>query len=174
VCSSRWHHLNPARSAGLVATARLLLDAGADPNTTAGRTARAGRCSPLYAAAGLANHLALAELLLDRGADPDTPSALFHTAFHPDHTCLRLLLDHGARAEGTDALGAAISVADTEAVRLLLDASVDPRVPIPADASADHDDREPATAPLRAAIQERGGAAMIELLLRPRSGPQHR
>jgi hypothetical protein len=165
VCSSRWHQLDPSRSAGLVESARLLLDAGADPNTAVDQSAWVGHCSPLYAAAGLANHLALAQLLLDRGADPDTPSALFHTAFHPDHACLRLLLDHGARAEGTDALGAAISVTDIEAVRLLLDAGIDPRVPIPADASADADDQDDATSPLRAAIQGRCDAEMIKLLL---------
>jgi len=31
VCASRWHQLDPARSDGLVAVARLLLDSGADP-----------------------------------------------------------------------------------------------------------------------------------------------
>jgi ankyrin repeat protein len=164
VCSSRWHQIEPSRSAGLVEVARLLLDAGADPNTAVGRSRLAGRCSALYAAAGLANHYALAELLLERGADPDTPSALYHTAFHPDHACLRLLLEHGAREEGTDALGAAISVSDIEAVRLLLDAGVDPRVPIPADAVAEADEQA-AIAPLRAAVESRSAPEMIELLL---------
>jgi ankyrin repeat protein len=165
VCSSRWHQIEPSRSAGLVEAARLLLDAGADPNTAVGRSARAGHCSALYAAAGLANHPVLAGLLLERGADPDTPSALYHAAFHRDHACLRLLLEHGARDEGTYTLGAAISVADTEAVRLLLDAGVDPRAPIPADALAEADDQDAAIAPVRAAIQWRGDAEMIELLL---------
>jgi ankyrin repeat protein len=165
VCSSRWHQIDPTRSAGLVEAARLLLDAGADPNTAVGRSPRAGHCSALYAAAGLANHPALARLLLDRGADPDTPSALYHTAFHRDHACLRLLLEHGARDEGTHTLGAAISVADTEAVRLLLDAGVDPQVPIPEDAFAAADDQEATIAPVRAAILWRADAEMIELLL---------
>src|SRR5215472_15445498 len=31
VCGSRWHLLDPARADGLLAVARLLLDAGADP-----------------------------------------------------------------------------------------------------------------------------------------------
>jgi ankyrin repeat protein len=165
VCSSRWHQIDPRRSAGLVEVARLLLDAGADPNTAVDQSPQAGHCSPLYAAAGLANHYALAELLLARGADPDTPSALYHTAFHPDHACLRLLLEHGARDEGTDTLGAAISVGDTEAVRLLLDAGVDPRVPIPQDAVDEADDQPAAIPPLRAAIQGRCDPEMIELLL---------
>jgi ankyrin repeat protein len=165
VCNSRWHQIDPGRSAGLVEVARLLLDAGADPNTAVGRSPLAGHCSALYAAAGLANHYALAALLLDRGADPDTPSALYHTAFHPDHACLRLLLEHGSRDEGTYTLGAAISVGDTEAVRLLLAAGVDPRVPIPEDAFAEADDQAPPIPPVRAAIQWRGDPEMIELLL---------
>lgn len=165
VCSSRWHQIDPSRSAGLVEAARLLLDAGADPNTAIGRSPQAGHCSALYAAAGLTNHPALAGLLLERGADPDTPPALYHTAFHRDHACLRLLLERGARNEGTNTLGAAISVADTEAVRLLLDAGVDPHVPIPEDAFAEADDKEATIAPVRAAIQWRGDAEMIELVL---------
>ncbi len=32
VCASCWHQLDPGRADGLAATARLLLDAGADPN----------------------------------------------------------------------------------------------------------------------------------------------
>jgi hypothetical protein len=31
VCASHWHYLDPGRAEGLAATARLLLDAGADP-----------------------------------------------------------------------------------------------------------------------------------------------
>jgi len=32
VCASRWYRLDPGRTAGLAEAARLLLDAGADPN----------------------------------------------------------------------------------------------------------------------------------------------
>ncbi len=165
VCSSRWHRIEPARAGGLVETAELLLEAGADPNTAVGASARAGRCSALYAAAGLANHPALARLLLDRGADPDTPSALYHTAFHPDHACLRLLLDRGARTEGVYTLGAAISVADTGAIRLLVEAGIDPRPPIPADAFAEAGEDQPPIPPVRAAVAWRCDAEAIELLL---------
>jgi hypothetical protein len=34
--ASRWHRLDPARAEGLLAVARLLLDAGADPNASTG------------------------------------------------------------------------------------------------------------------------------------------
>ena len=165
VCSSRWHRIDPSRSAGLVTSARVLLDAGADPNTNVDRSAIAGHCSPLYAAAGLANHPELASLLLERGANPDTPSALYHTVFHRDHVCLRLLLEHGARAEGLAALGAAISGADTEAVRILLDAGVDPRLPIPAEALGEAHEHAAPVAAVQAAIKWRGDADMVDLLL---------
>jgi ankyrin repeat protein len=170
VCSSRWHRIDPARSAGLVASARILLEAGADPNTNVDRSAFAGHCSPLYAAAGLANHTELASLLLEYGADPDTPSALYHAVFHRDHACLRLLLDHGARTEGPAALGAAIAGSDTEAVRMLLDAGVDPREPIPDDAlgeTHEHETHEHAApvAAVAAAIKGHGDADMVDLLL---------
>ena len=39
-CASRWHRLDPARADGLLAVARLLLDAGADPNGSAAGPAR--------------------------------------------------------------------------------------------------------------------------------------
>ena len=152
-CSSHWHQIDPARSAGLVAVAELLLNAGADPNTAVDGSARGGRCAALYAAAGLANHHALATLLLQRGADPDTPAALYHTVFHPDHACLRLLLQHGARAEGAAALGAAISIADTTAIRLLLEAGVDPGQPIPADALGEVGHAQRPVPAVRAALQ---------------------
>ncbi len=164
-CSSRWHRIDPARSAGLVAVAELLLDAGADPNTAAAGSAPGGRCAALYAAAGLANHAALATLLLDRGADPDTPGALYHTVFHPDHACLRLLLERGARADGVAALGAAISVADTAAIRLLLDAGVDPGQPIPADALGEAGHGQPPIPAIRAALQGHCDTEAIDLLL---------
>lgn len=166
-CGSRWHHLDPRRAAGLVQVARLLLDAGADPNSTTATDHRPS-CSALYAAAGLANHPALAALLLERGADPDTRSALYHAAFHPDQLCLRLLLDHGARREGTVALGAAISVANTETVRLLVDAGVSVREPIPGDALGETADDAP---PVRAALEFRCPPELIELLLNHGADP---
>src|SRR5262249_49896030 len=49
VCSSRWHHFDPARTDGLVAVAELLLDAGAD------LTANRRGWSPLGCAAAAAS-----------------------------------------------------------------------------------------------------------------------
>src|SRR5690348_2736626 len=69
VCGWRWHRLDPGGAGGLVAVARLLLDAGADPATrTSGQ--RAGWTPLRCAVAGAANP-EITHLLLDRGATPD-------------------------------------------------------------------------------------------------------
>ena len=170
-CNSRWHQIEPRRSAGIVEVARVLLDAGASPDTAIGRAPRPGHCSALYAAAGLVNHAALAQLLLDRGADPDTPAALYHSAFHRDHQTLRLLLERGARAEGPDALAAAISVNDPEAVRLLLVAGTDPREPLPAGALGESYEGRPPIPPVYAAVEFDCGLDLIQALLEGGADP---
>ncbi|MGH2351479.1 MAG: ankyrin repeat domain-containing protein, partial [Chloroflexota bacterium] len=165
VCNSRWHQFEPSRGPGLCEVAEVLLDSGADPDTAVGQVPRPGHCSALYAAAGLANHPALAELLLKRGADPDTPAALYHTAFHRDHVCLRLLLEHGAQTEGGDALAAAISVNDIDAVRLLLDAGIDPARPLPPQALGESYAPEPLVGAVHAAVELQCDLELIGLLL---------
>jgi ankyrin repeat protein len=174
VCNSRWHQLEPARGRDLCEVADVLMDAGASPDTAVGRPPAWGHCSALYAAAGLANHPALAELLLKRGADPDTPAALYHTAFHRDHVCLRLLLDHGARAEGPDALAAAISVDDVEAVRLLLDAGVDAGRPLPPQALGESYAPEPPVGPVHAAVELQASTELVAVLLEGGADPDAR
>jgi ankyrin repeat protein len=126
-CHSCWHRIDPARGEGMVEVARLLLDAGASPDSTNGRPARRGYRSALYAAAGIANNPGLTRLLLERGANPDDDESVYHSVFHPDHACLRLLVAHGARVEGTNALGASIGGGDAEVVRMLLAAGARPR-----------------------------------------------
>lgn len=66
MCASHWHRLDPARADGLVATARLLLDAGADPAGSI-RGARGGVWTPLRCAVAGAANPAIVRLLLDRG-----------------------------------------------------------------------------------------------------------
>lgn len=126
VCHSRWHQVDPARADGLTEVARVLLDAGASPDSNNGGPARAGCRSALYGAAGIANNPAITALLLERGADPDDDESVYHSVYHRDHACLRLLLAHGAKADGTNALAAAIGVGDVTAVRLLVAAGADP------------------------------------------------
>ncbi|WP_428939304.1 ankyrin repeat domain-containing protein [Fontivita pretiosa] len=98
LCFSRYLRLSRDRSGDFVDAARLLLDAGADPNSFF--EARAGthieRETALYGACGVANDPNLTALLLDRGAIPTNPpdnESLYHATEFADHACLRLLLE---------------------------------------------------------------------------------
>jgi len=71
VCASRWHQLDPARAPGLLAVARLLLEAGADPSArTGGQAGRDGGWSPLRCAVAGAANAPVTRLLLEHGAVP--------------------------------------------------------------------------------------------------------
>jgi ankyrin repeat protein len=163
VCASRWHHLDPDRAPGLLATARLLLDAGADPNARIGPDGRSAGSSPLRCAAetastGVGNE-AIMRLLLERGAVPEDHDLYLAAFSRDDHRCLRLLLGHApAVAADTEmALSAPISTGDVEGVRLLLDAGADPR------RFAD-DSGQPASA-VYTAVQAGCPAELIALLI---------
>jgi ankyrin repeat protein len=118
---------DPGRTPGLVDTAGLLLEAGADPNATAPSPNWPGSIwTPLYGAAGVAHEPELTRLLLEAGANPDDGESVYHSCESRDHTCLRLLLDRGAAVDGTNALPHMLDYDDLEGARLLLDAGADP------------------------------------------------
>ena len=118
-CYSRWHQIDPDRAPGLAEVVRILLDAGASPNTNDG-----GR--PLYRSALKGsvevNNPDITGVLLDAGANPDPGQPIGEAVGHRDYRCLRLLLAHGARVAGTWAVGAAVYADDPVATALLLDA----------------------------------------------------
>jgi len=128
VSASRWHQLDPGRADGLLAVARMLLTAGADPNAGVGELGGRSGWTPLRCAvAGAANPL-ITRLLLERGAVPGDHD-LYLAGFGADgRECLRLLLGHTADVAqiARMALAAPISTNDTEGVRLLLAAGADP------------------------------------------------
>jgi ankyrin repeat protein len=127
-CASRWHRLDPARADGLLAVARMLLDAGADPNGSVAGPARGAGWTPLRCAVAGAANPPITGLLLERGAVPADHDLYLAGFGDDDHQCLRLLLSHATDVAqlARMALAAPISTSDTEGVRLLLEAGADP------------------------------------------------
>ena len=118
-CYSRWHQIDPGRTAGLAEVVRVLADAGASPNTNDGGRPRYR--SALKGSVGV-NNADVTAVLLDAGASPDPGQPVSEAVGHRDHRCLRLLLAHGARVAGTWAVGAAVYHDDAEALSLLFGA----------------------------------------------------
>jgi ankyrin repeat protein len=99
LCFSRYLRLDKHRSASFVACARLLLEAGASPNT--GWTEyiddppRPVSEPAIYAAAGIARNADLTQLLLDYGADPNDEETPYHAPETYDNSVLKVLLASG-------------------------------------------------------------------------------
>jgi ankyrin repeat protein len=118
-CYSRWPQIEPGREPGMAEVVRLLLDAGANPNTNDGDRTRYR--SALKGSVEV-NNPGITEMLLDAGAHPDPGQPIGAAITHRDLRCLRLLLSHGARVARTWALGAAVYNDNAGAMSLLLEA----------------------------------------------------
>ena len=113
--ASRWHRLNQARAEGLLAVARMLLNA-ARPNGRTGEAGGHGGWTPLRCAVAAAANPLITRLLLEQGAVPGDHD-LYLAGFADDnHECLRLLLFHAADVAqlARMALAAPISLNDAE------------------------------------------------------------
>jgi len=93
LCFSPFHGQNESRDAGLFASTRALLDAGADPNATDGRYG----VSALYGVTGMHNRPGIARLLLEAGANPTDGESIFHGAERFHEEALILLREFGVR-----------------------------------------------------------------------------
>jgi ankyrin repeat protein len=112
--------LGGERNDGLLACARALLDAGADPNA-AWEDAELERMTVLNGAAGVAHEPHMTALLLGAGADPDDGRSLRMAARTGDPACLELLLDAGATLRRSMALAHAAQRGALACARILLD-----------------------------------------------------
>jgi ankyrin repeat protein len=126
VAYSKFHRESPEIAEGLLATARLLLDAGADPDAAFVNDQWDSPLGALLGACGVANFPAMAGLLLDRGTTIDDHESVYHSTEHADTRCLELLLARGAKPKGTNALNHALDFPGLERTRLLLDHGADP------------------------------------------------
>lgn len=160
----------------LHAAARLLIEAGADPNQATGsRWPPASLAKPsdqyplsaLYGAAGQNHDPVMTKLLLDAGADPNDGESLYHSLENP--ACTRLLLAAGARVTGSNALYRVLDLDSLEAVKLLLAApDANPNEPAGSQPTSDWG------RPLLWAIRRRRSPAHIEALLAAGADPSAR
>jgi ankyrin repeat protein len=129
LCFSRYLRLDRGRAPQFLESARLLLDAGADPNTGWNEgPPHDTRESVIYGAAALAGDPDITRLLLERGADPNDDETPYHVPESYDHGALRVLLESGRLS--ADSLAMMLlrkaDVHDTAGMRLLLEHGADP------------------------------------------------
>jgi hypothetical protein len=165
----------PAFRAGLHASARCLLQAGADPNQAVGdrwppasvsAPSDMHRLSALYGAAGQNHDPELTRLLLDAGADPNDGESLYHSL--ENVACTRHLLDAGARIAGSNAMYRVLDFDNVDALRLLLARGGNPNEPALGPPTADWG------SPLLWAIRRRRSRAHVAALLDAGADPAAR
>lgn len=131
LCFSKYLRLEPDRSAGFVSAARVLLDAGANPNTGWWEESHQPQPeweSALYGAAGVAHNPDLTRLLVERGADVNDGEVTYHAPEEYDNRALEIIVESGKLTP--DSLAVMLvrkhDWHDHDAVVYLLDHGADP------------------------------------------------
>ncbi len=95
-CRSPLHAASLRHADRLLRTARLLLDAGADPNSgSVWHEAGGDAPNPVLYHACMSDHVGIVKLLLERGARPNDGESIYHAAQYNRRACLDLLLAFG-------------------------------------------------------------------------------
>ena len=142
--------------------ARILLDAGANPNQSWKERTDSAPITALYGAAGKNHDPEMTRMLLEAGANPNGDcESLYHSIETDDPTCMGLLLKAGAKVEGVNALHHQLDKDDIEGLHLMLSYTKDVNDP---DSRIGH--------PLIWAIRRRRSAPHIRALLEAGANPQ--
>lgn len=121
-----WSCFWPSRSAGLLNVIRLLLDHGADPNSSWHNSQYDQAESALYGTVE-ANSVAGTRLLLEAGADPNDNESLYHACEKWNLDLLVALGDYGLHAKDISyCVKHALDMRWPEAVSLFLQQGADP------------------------------------------------
>jgi ankyrin repeat protein len=160
LCFSRYLRIDKTRSASFVATARVLLEAGASADTGwieyIDDPPRPVTESAIYGAAALAQNPGLTKLLLDFGANPNDEETAYHAAETYDNAVLEILLESGGFNQSSLATVAARKCDwhDEKGLGLALEHGADPNYMTHWKYS-----------PLHQSIRRDNGLVMIEMLL---------
>jgi ankyrin repeat protein len=112
----------PGFEAGMLGCVALLLENGADPDSSwMSPDWEENPLSALYGAAGRAYNAAMTRMLLEAGANPDDNESLYHSCEGADAEITRLLLDAGATVNGTNALGRVLDFDKPELLRAMIE-----------------------------------------------------
>jgi ankyrin repeat protein len=121
------HQTSNERAEGICRVVRLLLENGANPDTSCIDSDWPDNpFTAIYYATGRANHPALARILLEAGANPNDNESAYHSAEHRDNECLKLLMEFKVRPGKTNALKRKLDYDDLEGCRLMLEYGFDP------------------------------------------------
>ncbi len=164
LCFSRFLARDGEQQRNMLEIARLLLDAGADPNAYYMVNADPNaRQTCLYGAAGINNVAELTRMLLEAGADPNDaapglgPESLYHASEFQELECLRLILEADPHTDKVSyCMGRMLDFENPQGVQLYLQHGADPNFKTP---WGEHQTR------LHGAIVRRRSADVIQMLV---------